>query len=319
MTDNRKYDEMDAAVFKANAHFDDAASIFLARELTHVRAQVLTVKKAPLNAFTVFPVQTDIPQGADVALLRTYDNVGSAKLITNYSDDLPRADVAAIETAVKVHHLGASYGYSLYEVRNAAFARKPLTALKGTAARQAIDIKLNDIAWNGDSKSNITGFLGQKFNEYAPTADGANGSTALKDKTEEQIIKDFNDFLYKIPDVTNEVEQPNTVLLPPALYSFLATKRLSDSDRTLLDFIQKSHPEVTRWIRVGELKGAGKGGKDVMFAGNFTPEYVKFEIPDRFTQLPVQYRNLEYVVDCVASTAGVTVTMPAAFVKAVGI
>ena len=71
-------------------------------------------------------------------------------------------------------------------------------------------------------------------------------------------------------------------------------------------------------MRVGELKGAGESGKDVMIAGYFDPTYIKFEIPIRFDQLPVEYRNLEYVINCVASTAGVTVTMPFAFVKAEG-
>ena len=56
----------------------------------------------------------------------------------------------------------------------------------------------------------------------------------------------------------------------------------------------------------------------MVVAGYFDPTYIRFEIPTRFDQQPVQYRNLEYVIDCVAEAAGVTVTMPMAFVKAQG-
>ena len=64
-------------------HLDEAASIFLARELQYVRRKVLEVPKAPLEAFTVFPVQTEVPAGAETAYQRVYDAVGVAKLISN--------------------------------------------------------------------------------------------------------------------------------------------------------------------------------------------------------------------------------------------
>lgn len=313
------YEDYESGYLAQTGRFDDAASAFLARELTHVRAQVLQVKKAPLNAFQVFPVQTDIPVGAETALQRIYDSVGIAKIIGNYADDLPRADVAGKETAVRVYQLGAAYGYNVRELQNAAFANRPLSALKAAAARNAIDIKLNQLAWYGEAKNNIFGFLNQpNIGEYALKNDGANGSTALKDKDEATVIRDMNEFLQAIPTATNEVETPNTVLLPPEAYAYLKTTRLTDSDRTLMDFIQQAHPEITRWMKVGELKGAGEDGKDVMFAGVFDPTYIKFEIPARFNQLPVEKRNLEYVIDCLSETAGVTVNYPMAFIKAVG-
>ena len=56
----KHYDEAEKRYIEAQGRFDETTSAFLARELTHIRAQVLQVKKAPLNAFSVFPVQTDI-------------------------------------------------------------------------------------------------------------------------------------------------------------------------------------------------------------------------------------------------------------------
>ncbi|WP_301860184.1 major capsid family protein [uncultured Megasphaera sp.] len=313
------YDERDYAALVASNNLDAAGSAFVARQLTMVRAQVLRVKKATLNAFTVFPVTTDIPVGAETALQRTYDSVGVAEIISNWADDLPRVDILAQETSVNVKMLGDAYGYNYREIQNAQFAGINLSAEKGRVAKYGVDYKLNQIAWHGDKAHHITGFLDNpNINEFTLPGDGANNSTKLVDKTEEQVFRDLNNFIESIPEATNQVEQANALLLPPSVYTFLATKRLGDTETTYLNFFRQIHPEITNIAKVLELKGAGPDGKDVMIAGFFDPSYIKFEIPIRFDQRPVEYRNLEYVVNCVASTAGVTVIMPFAFAKAYG-
>lgn len=316
---NVNYDERDYNAAMASGNFDAAGSAFVARQLTMVRAQVLRVKKASLNAFNVFPVTTDIPVGAETALQRVYDSVGVAEIISNWADDLPRVDILAQETSVNVKMLGDAYGYNYREVQNAQFANINLSAEKGRVAKYAIDYKLNQIAWHGDKEHHITGFLDNpNISEFTLPGDGANNSTKLADKTEEQVFRDLNNFIESIPEATNQVEQANALLLPPAVYTLLATKRLGNTETTYLNFFRQIHPEITNIAKVLELKGAGQDGKDVMIAGFFDPSYIKFEIPIRFDQRPVEYRNLEYVVNCVASTAGITVVMPFAFAKAYG-
>ena len=44
----KHYDEAEKRYIEAQGRFDETTSAFLARELTHIRAQVLQVKKAPL-------------------------------------------------------------------------------------------------------------------------------------------------------------------------------------------------------------------------------------------------------------------------------
>lgn len=313
------YDANEARYIQNAGHFDEATSLFLARQLTHVRSQGLTVKKAPLNAFAVFPVQTDVPEGAETAIQRTYDSVGMAEIIANYADDLRRADIVAKEDPVKVYSIGDAYGYNEQEIANAKFANVNLDALRAMAARRAIDLKINKLAWTGDAAHGITGFLNNpNISAFSLPADGTGSSTKLADKTEAQVIRDMNNFIRAVSVATNEVETVNTVGMAPDAYAHLAMTRLSDSDRTLLDFLKQVHPEVARWMPIGELKGTGAGGKDMMFAGYFDPSYIKLEIPTRFRQLPVERRNLEYVVNCIARAIGVTVTMPYAFVIAEG-
>lgn len=317
---NVKFDEKEYS-YLVNNRMDDALATFTARQLTYVRAQTLQAKKPPLEAFTVFPVQTDVPAGAETAMQITYDSVGIAEVITNYADDLPRVDVFATEQAVKVHSIGAAYGYNHQEIQNAMFAKVNLSSTKAEQAKRGVDLRINKLAWHGDKTSNIIGFLNNpNISEYSIKADGTGSSTKFADKTVEQILRDLKEFFAVIRKATNNVERPNTLLLPPSAYAHLATTPRSDnSDKTILDFIKQVYPNLTRIIEVNELENADGKGKDMMFAGVFDPTYVRLEIPNRFDQLPVQERNLEYVVNCVSRVIGVNVVIPMAFVKAVGV
>lgn len=298
---------------------DDAFSFFLARELTQIRARVLEVAKAPMNAFRIFPVQTEVAPGAQVAIQRVYDQVGMAKVISNYADDLPRADALGKEVTTKVVTVGDSYGYNVVEVENAQFAGVNLEYYKAQAARRAVDLKINKMAWFGDADNGVTGFINNS-NLTAVTlpADGTGSSTKFVDKTPDQIIRDVTNLISAINIATNNVENPNMVLFPTQAFDHIVmTPRSQYSDLTILEFLRRSHPDM-RFEKVGELDGAGTGGADLMIAGRFDPDVVRLEIPERFRQLPVEKRNLEYVVDCISRVIGVTITIPLAFSKASG-
>jgi hypothetical protein len=317
---NGRYNADEAAYIKSVAQRnDDAFSLFLARELTYIRTRVLEVAKAPMNAFRIFPVQTEIPAGAQVAIQRTYDQTGIAKVISNYADDLPRADVIGTETPVKVQTIGDSYGYDVVEIENAQFAGVNLEMYKAQAARRNIDFKINQLAWFGDAENGITGFLANpNLTSVTLAADGTGSSTKFVDKTPDQIIRDVTQLISAINVATNNVENPNMVLFPTEAFDHIVmTPRSQYSDLTILEFLRRSHPDV-RFEKVGELDGAGTAGADLMVAGRFDPDVIRLEIPERFRQLPVEKRNLEYVVDCISRFVGVTITIPLAFSKASG-
>lgn len=317
---NGRYDAAEAAYIKSTAQrMDDSFSFFLARELTYIRTRVLEVAKAPMNAFRIFPVQTEIPAGAQVAIQRIYDQTGVAKLISNYADDLPRADVIGTETPVKVMTIGDSYGYNVVEIENAQFAGVNLEMYKAQAARRAVDFKINQLAWFGDADAGITGFLANpNLTSVTIAADGTGSSSKFVDKTPDQIIRDVTQLISAINLATNNVENPNMVLFPTEAFDHIVmTPRSQYSDLTILEFLRRSHPDV-RFEKVGELDGAGTNGADLMVAGRFDPDVIRLEIPERFRQLPVEKRNLEYVVDCISRFVGVTITIPLAFSKASG-
>ncbi len=327
----KNIERLDAATFEralASAtgqhRFDAATAAFLSRQLTYIRAQTLQVKHAPLNAFTVFPVQTEIPQGASTALQYVYDMVGMAKIIANPADDLPFVDALAEEWPVSVKEVGAAYGYSVSELEQAAFANVSLSTMKSDAVKRAIDTKLNKIAWNGDAAANIIGFLdNENVSEYALTADGTGSATTLSSKTAEKQYRDVANLIETIGENTNETEDANTILFAPAPYRALSTTLYTTANgqttQTVLQMLKAHYPQITRWLKVGELHNAdATGTKDLMIAGFFDPSYIRFEIPLRFEQRPVQENNLSFKIPCRSKVAGVTVFRPYCFTKSVG-
>ena len=315
--------DMDEAKYIENSSagkFKQDDALFIAQELNYIRSRALEVEHSPLNSFRVFPQETDVPAGAETALQLVYDSVGMAKIVADYGDDLPRAEAVATTIPAKVYTVGDSYGYNYVELEHARMANVNLEARKALSARRGIDLKLNNIAWFGDAEHGIVGFINNpNIATVTIPADGTGSSAQFVDKTPDQIIRDMNAIINEVSNNTNGVEMPDTVLLAPAVYDLLeSTPKSQYSDRTILEFLRGAHPEVTRWMKIGELKGAGTGATDMVIAGVFRPEYIRQENPVRFEQLPVQYRNLEYVVPCVSRTLGVTINVPICFASAYG-
>ena len=137
------YDSAEARTLKASAipaailasegtRFDSAeeASVFFARELDHVKAQSYDVEYPELTALTLFPQTSEADPGAETITYYTYDKTGLAKVIDNYSTDLPRADVNGKPSYATIKSLGDSYGYSAQEMRASRLAGKSLDARK---------------------------------------------------------------------------------------------------------------------------------------------------------------------------------------------
>lgn len=298
----------------------DDLSAFVAHELTYNRAKPLEKVQAPLEAFEIFTVSNDIPEGAESAVQKIYSKVGMAKIISDYADDIPCVDVYAEETTVRVKTIATSYRYSIQEILNSAFANIRLTEEKARTAYHYIDTKINDIAWHGDSNYGITGFLDNTYvTVYNVKADGTGSSKKLADKTPIQMFRDVNELIDSVANNTNGYIIPNKVLLDPALYNLLAETIFVDGNgnaktQTVLDMIKANHPEIKEFKKVYGLRNSG-----TIIVGNFDSQYVKLEVPKRVAQEPVQRKNLYFNVPVWGRVVGVTIFYPMAFSKATGL
>lgn len=320
-----------AIMASPGTRFDTAeeASVFFARELDHVKAQSYDVEYPELTALSLFPISSEADAGAETITYYTYDKRGVAKVISNYSTDLPRADVIGKPTTVLIKSLGASYGYSAQEMRASRMAGKGLDARKAESARYAIDNATNKIAWAGDPDNGLLGVLStaQSIPLYS-VPNGASGQADWEHKTADEILADINGMQAQVADTTNNVERPDTLVLSAARFMLISNRRIPDTAITVKKFILDNAPYIKNIISAAELGGknvdtnpyaAAIGGSDVALLFTNDPKKISLENPMPYYQYPVQAVNLETVVPCEARTAGMIVYYPLSAIIAVGI
>lgn len=321
-----------AIMASEGTRFDSAedASVFFARELDYVKAQSYDVEYPELTALNLFPVSNDADPGAETITYYTYDKTGVAKVIDNYSTDLPRADVNGKPNFAQIKSLGDSYGYSAQEMRASRLAGKSLDARKGESARFQIDSLTNKIAWAGDEESGLMGVLsdGQSVPLYAIEEGKESGATSWLEKTADEILADVNGMAKQVAKVTKNVERPDTLCVPADVFMDISTRRIPDTSTTVLAFIKEHAPYIKKVVSAAELDAdsvgtnpyaAAEGGQGVAFLFKNDIRKMSLENPMPFYQYPLQVQGLETVIPCEARTAGVIFYYPLSALIAVGV
>lgn len=297
-------------------HFnmDANESIFFARQLNHIKAKLYNTAFPEFKARKLLPVDFSAGPGATTITYRQYTEIGMAKIIANYAKDLPNCSVKGKEFTSPVRSLGASYGYSIQDVRSAQMAGVDLKGMEANSAKRGILQKENSIAYFGDTENGLAGFLNNaNLSTAAAPADGVGATTTFSTKSPDMIIRDITDMINDIKTVTKGVEMANTVLLAVSTYTLLATTpRSTNSDTTILDFLKKVCPEITLWDWLPELETAGTGSTVMAVAYNRNPDKISLEIPSDFEQFPEQPVGLTWEVPCHERVGGVIMYYPLA-------
>jgi len=317
---------LDGAITQAinNGVMDADGAVFFQRQLEHIKARSYDVQYAELKARMLFPVSNEGGPGVTSITYRTYDQVGSAKIIQAYADDLPRADVAGKETTIPVRSVGTSYGYNLDEIQASQLTGASLDQRRANAAMRSIEQKVNNVAFFGDAESNLPGLFS---NPNIPTGSVVNpgSGTEWVNKTPDEILFDVNDLFADIFETTKMVERGNTLMLPPAQWSYISsTPRSANSDTTILMYLVQNSPylnSVDDIIPVNECTAADNPelSADAMVAYDRSPDKLQLEIPVELEMMPVQQKNLEFVVPGRNRLAGLNIYYPLSLAIATGI
>lgn len=317
--DHMNYDEADvqgvvsfgAAV---NLSFNQDDSVAMARQLDYVKTQTFNRQLPPMRGLDLFPVSNDTPEWAEAIVYRSYDVVGFAKIVANYADDLPRADVKGTEVMVPVRTIGDAYGYNVQEMTLTAAGIANLPVQKGIAARVMIERKINQIALVGDPLYGLYGGATHpNIGTTTITGDWNGAATAA------QILADV-DVLYQAVRIQSKgVHTPNRFALPMTAMAAAQRKIVPDSGgKTAYTMAREKYPNM-EWLDMFELEAGGVTTDSLAIMGEFNAMNATLEMVMPFNQLAAQARNLELVVPCLARTGGVSVHYPLAFTKAVDI
>lgn len=305
----------------------ESVSVFFARELDYVKSQTYDVVYPEMTALSLFPVSSEVPEGAESFTYYSYDQTGLAVIINNYATDLPRADVKGKPTTGYVKSIGTSYGYSVQEMRASKMTGKSLDVRKGESARYAADYLVNRIAWRGDKENNLVGILSEendipKFILSTVTVDGKE-RTEFCYKNADQILEDINNMQKYVSQLTKNVEKPDTLVLPAHVYIDLATRRIPDTETTILKFIMDHAPYLKEIREANELQAESTDmnptGSNVALLYTNSPKKMTLEIPMPFLQHALQEKGLEIEIPCEERVGGMVIYYPLSALIAEGI
>ena len=291
---------------------DAQETIFLEKEIEQVKTKVYEKKYPEFKARRLIPTNSDTNPGADTISYEQYDEAGVAKLVESYAKDFPRVDVKKQKFSINVKSLGDSYGYNVQEVRSAQMAGTALEQRRANAARRAMLIKEEKIAFVGIPEAGLNGlFTHPNVPEVTILADGTGASKKWNTKTPDQILRDLFALTLNPMKLTNEIENADTLVLPLDQMTYLATTRMSsNSDTTILEYFKMKSPNITSIETSLFLKGLGAGASDRAFCYKKDPDAVSLEIPKDFEQFPAQEEALDFVVYCHERIAGVLFVAP---------
>lgn len=308
--------------------FDSAedASVFFARELDYIKAKSYDKIYPEFSALNNFPITHEVPEGAETTTYYSYEKTGMAKIISNYSTDLPRADVKGKPSTAFIKSIGTSYGYSVQDMRASRMAGKSLDVRRADAARYSADRATNTIAFVGDKENGLVGMLSPENNVPLYTlstveVDG-HSYTDFKHKSAAQILDDINGMFAYQSKITKNVERADTLMVPASVYIDISTRQIPNTSVTVLKFLLDNAPYIKNIVSAPELEEDSEEtnpfGKNTILMYTNSADKFSLEIPMPYYQYPLQNRNLEVLVPCEERVAGIIMYYPLSALIAVG-
>lgn len=290
----------------------DKYTVFFKKECEVILNKVADTIYDKLEALECLPLAPAEGAGVETLTWRSFTSVGIAKIISDYATDIPSVETYGAEQSSKVYHIAASFGWTKFELEKAMRAGRGLLDTKSKAARIAMETKVDDLAWDGDAKYNIPGFLNYPgISEcILPTNEG-DTSKKWKDKTPEEMVADINAIIDTITTNTSYKENPDTILLPPELYR-MASINFVDTNKTItvLDHLKRCNPGIKSWKPVSKLSHAGVGGSGRIMAYENNSDKLEFHMPVAINNEEPERDGLKYDVILTADVAGTTIYYP---------
>lgn len=314
---------------------DAATTAFFLRDLTEVMGRTFDIKYPDLKARQILPIFTGVDPGAEGYVWRQFDRTGAAQVIHDYGADLPESEVVAQEFQSRCLSLGASYTYSIQDLRKARMAGIPLETRKALSARRSMEQAIEQIAFFGVAQ--VPGTGASQALRFAPASQNTNDPLAMYGFTNfpgltvstttnnwtlpatsvSTIVSDFNQMFLTVIQNSKGVHTPDTVVFPLSIWSTLATAARSTTftDDTVLQYLLKENPWIKQvyWSTMLETAGLKQdnstpGPRIMVLERN--EENLSLVIPQEFEQLPPQMVNLMFKIPCHMRIGGLRVSYP---------
>lgn len=317
------------ATIKRGPHRNETVRIdagemgYLPRELLYKLKSIKEVKYAEMKGRQLVPISNEVPAGAETHSYEVFDRTGRAKVGSNYEGRAPRADVKVAEVMGKIDVVRMAYGWTVQDLRAAAFSGRSLPVARGMACRAAMEFGIDENLANGVVNTALKGLTNNaEIPIYssdttggATTLTGFTGAWSNGTTTGLQMIADCNLLIATVRVATKEVEMNGKnvdLVLPTAAYNAIATTPYSTlQPEPTLSVLLRTSPwirSVSSWYR---LTGIGVSSRNRALFYTRDAGNLEGQIPLEIMQHPPEQVALEFLVEMEARIAGVDVYYPA--------
>lgn len=257
MTDFTFYDSVESAVLALDAEnpgeaFSDAikdvdlndatATLgFLEPQGFRVEQAIYMTKYPEANYAEFMPVDTQGDVWTPGSIFFSGDVTGKPEWFDVAADDMPYAEFSKTQYLQENHIRAIGLRWTRSDLEKGQRLGTDVLSGKVNAANTAAERDIHKIATVGDGVKFSTGF----FNNPLMTQVAAGATFAAS--TPDAIVANVNAALTSVEANTGETMQADTLLLPTAEYNRLASTRMSDTNMTVLAYIQANSvvPDLT--------------------------------------------------------------------------
>jgi hypothetical protein len=267
-----------------------AALTFLVQQTSYIEPEVYKQRYPDVQYPQLIPVDTSANEWAKSVTYFSMDQAGRASWFSHLAKDIPKADVSREKHETTIEMAAIGYGYSLEELGQAMMIPGlNLSADRATAARRAYEEFVDDVALRGSTEKNYQGLINNTSVDVSSAAAVGNGSsTTWDDKTGDQVAADINAAITGMFTATLTIEIADTVLLPIAAMTSLATRRFTTdggTDTTIMAWLMKNNVYTMqtgqaltiRGVRGLETAAAGGNGRMIVYRRD--PSVLKLHLP----------------------------------------
>lgn len=277
----------------------DAHGIWAVNQLTQLLNRQYEQAYPQTGVLELFPVTTELSPVTKNFEWLEFDGVTSAKIIADYTDDLPTVEAMASEKTGKVFRLGNAWFISIDEIKAGQALGSSLSDRKASLAREGHETLVNDLVFKGSAPHNIVSVFDQP---------NINRLTSASWTTPEIAFSELQDLIDTIEDVTLGRHHVTNIVIPPSKRRLL-TQKMPDVTESYLAWFKENYPNVTI-TAIAELEDIDGAGTKGVLAYEKDPMNMSIEIPERFNMLPMQPKDLHFKVPCTSKCTGLIVYRP---------
>lgn len=220
---------------------------------------------------------------------------GNMAWISPETTAIPGISINGQKTILPLRPAAREVSYTSIELNRSQQTGQPIDTQKMNALNILYQMNIDQMVYVGDSIVGATGLLNNAGITSSLVANGVSGSSLWVNKTADEILNDVNSLLESIWAASAYAVMPDSLLLPPLQFSYIASQKVSSAGNvSILKFLKENSialEENGRELRISSVKwlpGIGATGLNRMVG------YTNSEDRVRYPMVPVRRETAYY-------------------------